>query len=118
MSIRDIMKDKGVEGPPLLHGSDLPNKVTSVKIVVEDIRPGPDNFNSIAIIDLAKEVHGCKAWAVNKTNMKALLEKADLDEDCEIEELAAKLKGKTIKLSTARVNNPQTKKMVLSLFID
>lgn len=118
MSIADIKKQKGVGGPPLLHGSDLPKKVNTVTIIVADIRTGPDNFNSIAIIDLAKEVYGCMAWAVNKTNMDRLLERARLDDSCEMEDLAAKLKGKKLVLKTALVNNPQTKKMGPSLFID
>lgn len=117
MSIRDEMNKRGGENARLLHGSDLPAKQTSVTIVVKELRAAPDNFNSIAIIDFSKPVFECEAWAVNKTNLKALLEKFGLDEDNELEELDAKIRGKKITLAATMVNNPQTKKMTRSLFV-
>lgn len=117
MSFKDEFKKKGVEGPPLLHGSDVPAKVSSVTVVVKEIRIAPDNFGSIAIIDFSKPVFECEAWAVNKTNLKALLEKFGLTEDAEIDELNTKLAGKKLTLAKVMVNNPQTKKMGPSLFV-
>lgn len=117
MSIKDEFKKKGVEGPPLLHGTDLTAKQTSVKVICKELRTAPDNFGSIAILDFAKPVNGCEAWAVNKTNLRALLEKFDLTEDDEIEELSKKMDGKTITLAKVMVNNPQTKKVGPSLFV-
>lgn len=117
MSIKDEFKKKGVEGPPLLHGTDLPKNVNSVVIVVKELRTAPDNFGSIAILDLARPVYDCEAWAVNKTNLRALLEKFSVNEDAEIEELSAKMEGKKLTLNKVMVNNPQTKKMGPSLFV-
>lgn len=117
MSIRDTFKAKGVEGPPLLHGSDVPAKINTVTVVCKELRAAPDNFNSIAIMDFAKPVYECEAWAVNKTNVRALLEKFRMTEDAEIEELSAKIAGKKITLNVVTVNNPQTKKMTRSLFV-
>src|ERR1700687_4578690 len=65
MSIRDTFKAKGVEGPPLLHGTDLSKKESSVTVICKELRSAPDNFNSIAILDFVKPVNGCEAWAVN-----------------------------------------------------
>lgn len=117
MSIKDTFKQKGVEGPPLLHGTDLPAKVSSVTIVVKELRSAPDNFNSIAILDFKTPVYECESWAVNKTNMRALLEKFNLTEEAELEELSQKMTGKKITLNKVIVNNPQTKKMGPSLFV-
>jgi hypothetical protein len=117
MSIKDTFKAKGVEGPPVLHGTDLPAKVSSVTVICKELRLAPDNFKSIAILDFMKPVYECEAWAVNKTNMRALLEKFRLTEEDEFEDLAAKIVGKKITLTRVIVNNPQTKKMVPSLFV-
>lgn len=117
MSIKDEMKKKGADGPPLLHGSDLPPKVSSVLIIVKELRLAPDNFGSIAIIDFVKPVFDCEAWAVNKTNMRALLEKFGLSDDDEISDLNAKVAGKKLTLAKVMVNNPQTKKVGPSLFV-
>jgi len=117
MSIKDTFKAKGVEGPPLLHGTDLPAKVSSVTVIVKEIRSAPDNFNSIAIMDFKTPVYECESWAINKTNMKALLEKFNLTDEVEIEELSEKMKGKKITLTKVMVNNPQTKKPTPSLFV-
>jgi hypothetical protein len=116
-SFKNAFKQKGVEGPPLLHGTDIPKGKNSVTIIVKELREAPDNFGSIAIIDLEKPVHGCEAWAVNKTNVKALLEKFGLDEDAEFSTLAKLIKGKKITLAVVAVNNPQTRKMTRSLFV-
>ena len=117
MSIKDEFKKKGVEGPPLLHGSDLKAGQSSVVVICKELRTAPDNFGSIAILDFAKPVNGCEAWAVNKTNLRALLEKFAMTEDDEIETLSRKMAGKKISLTRVMVNNPQTKKMGPSLFV-
>lgn len=117
MSIKDQFKAKGVEGPPLLHGSDLPSKMTSVAVIVKELRTAPDNFSSIAILDFEKPVLECEAWAVNKTNLRALMEKFECTEEDEIEDLSKKMSGKKITLTKVMVNNPQTKKVGPSLFV-
>ena len=55
-TIGDIKSERGIGGPPMLHGSDLPQKVSSVTITVKELREAPANFNSPAIIDLAEPV--------------------------------------------------------------
>jgi hypothetical protein len=115
-SIRDM--NKGGGGPPLLHGADVPNKVTSVKIKIKELREGPENFNSAAIIDFVEPVYECEAWAVNITNLKALAKLNGLDDDADFDVLAAKVRNKTFTLHVGMVNNPQTKKMVRSLFFN
>jgi ABC-type multidrug transport system ATPase subunit len=117
MSIKDVFDEKGGEGRTLLHGSDIPKKVNSVTIVVEGIREAPKSFKSICILDFAKPVHECESWAVNKTNMRALLEKFGLTDEDELNDLSVKMKGKKISLGVAIVNNPQSGKMVRSLFV-
>jgi hypothetical protein len=116
-SILDQFKKKAGDAVPLLHGSDLPAKVSSVVIKVKDVREAPDNFASIAIIDLDGEVYGKGAWAVNKTNMRAIMEKYGIDEDAEFSAVASKFRGKKLTLSKVMVNDPKQKKMVPSLFI-
>lgn len=116
-SIKDQFTKKSGDAVPLLHGSDLGKNEASVVIKVKDLREAPDNFQSIAIIDLDGDVKGKGAWAVNKTNMRALMEKYGIDEDAEFASVAAKLRGKKITLSKVMVNDPKQKKMVPSLFI-
>ena len=115
-SIGDMKKGSG--GPPLLHGSDVPSKVMTVRIKVKELREAPDSFNSAAIIDLAEPVYECEAFAVNITNLKALAKLNGMDEDGDFDTLAAKVRGKSFILHVGMVNNPQTKKMVRSLFFD
>lgn len=117
MSIKDEFKKKGVEGPPLLHGSDLPAKMSSVTVICKELRTAPDNFGSIAILDFTKPVLECEAWAVNKTNLRALLEKFECTEEDDISDLSTKMEGKKITLTKVMVNNPQTKKVGPSLFV-
>jgi hypothetical protein len=93
----------------LLKGSDIPSRVKSVKIVVEAIRPAPDGFTAPAIIDLKTEVYGANAWAVNKTNLKAIMKHFGDDEK--------KLRGKKITLDVISVRNPQSGDVVPSLAV-
>ena len=116
-SIAEMNKQRGGGGPPMLHGSDLPRSVTSVKIKVQELREAPANFNSLAIIDFAEPVHECEAFAINITNLRALCELHGLDpEDTDFDVLANKVKGKTLTLYVTMTNNPKEKKMVRSLF--
>jgi len=118
-SIADMNRERGGGGPPMLHGSDLPRSVTSVKIKIKELRVAPDNFNSLGIIDFAEEVHGCEAFAVNITNLRSLCTIHGLDpETTDFDVLANKVKGKTLTLYATMVNNPKEKKMVRSLFFD
>ena len=116
-SIADMKQERGIGGPPMLRGQDVPKSATSVKIKVQELREAPQNFKSMAIIDLAEPVHGREAFAVNITNMRALAELAGLDpEQADFDVLAKKVQGKTYTLHVTVVNNPNTKKMVRSLF--
>lgn len=116
-SLLDQFKKKSGDGIPLLHGSDLGKKEKSITIKIKDLREAPNNFSSIAIIDLDGEVYGKGAWGVNKTNMRALMEKFGFDEEMEFSTVAAKLRGKKLTLSKVMVNDPKQKKMVPSLFV-
>jgi hypothetical protein len=116
-TLRDTLDRKRGDGVPLLKGSDLDKKESSVVIKVKDFREAPENFSGIAIIDLEVEVHGKGAWSVNKTNMNALMEKFGIDDQMEFPAIANKLRGKKITLAKVMVNNPQTKKIGPSLFI-
>jgi hypothetical protein len=108
---------RGGTGAPMLHGSDLGRTETSVKIKVKELREAPKNFNSPAIIDLAEPVHDKEAFAVNITNLRALAELHGMDPDkADFEVLQGKVKGKTLTLHKAMVNNPKTEKMTNSLF--
>lgn len=116
-SLKDQFDKKSGDAIPLLHGSDLGKKETSVTIKIKDLREAPANFASIAIIDLETEVHGKGAWAVNKTNMRAIMDKFSFDEDMEFSEVAQRLRGKKLTLSRVMVNDPKKKTMVPSLFV-
>jgi hypothetical protein len=93
----------------LLKGSDVPARVKSIKIVVDQIRPAPDGFTAPAIIDFKAEVYGANAWAVNKTNLKAIMKHFGDDEK--------KLRGKKITLDVISVRNPQSGDVVPSLAV-
>ena len=93
----------------LLNGSDIPDGIKSITIEVAGIRESPDGFSAPAIIDLKKPLYGKSAWAVNKTNMKALIKLFGDDEK--------QLVGKKIKLILISVLNPQTSEIVPSLAV-
>jgi hypothetical protein len=93
----------------LLKGSDIPARVKSIKVVVDQIRPAPDGFTAPAIIDFKTEVYGANAWAVNKTNLKAIMKHFGDDEK--------KLRGKKITLDVISVRNPQSGDVVPSLAV-
>jgi len=93
----------------LLKGSDVPPGTKSITIAVAGIRESPETFGAPAIIDLKKPIYGKSAWAVNKTNLKAIIKKFGDDEK--------KLVGKKIKLEITSVPNPQTGELVPSLAV-
>jgi hypothetical protein len=116
-SIADVKKERGIGGPPMLKGSDVPKNVTKFKIKIGDLREAPAVFKSPFIIDLADAVYGKEAFAVNITNLRALAEMAGLDpETADCDAIAKKMKGKTVQVYISMTNNPQSKKMVRSLF--
>lgn len=116
-SIADMKSERGIGGPPMLRGQDVPKSVTKLKIKVKELREAPANFKSPAIIDLAEPVHEREAFAVNITNLRALASLVGLDpEQADFDILANKVKGKTFELYVSMTNNPNTKKMVRSLF--
>lgn len=99
---------RGGGGAALLHGSDVANK-REISIKVTDVRVAPDGFNSPIILDIVP-VNGKAAWAVNKTNIKALAKAFAVDD-------LAKLKGKSIKLLVVPTRNPKSGEMTPSLFV-
>lgn len=94
----------------LLNGSDVPAGTKSITIVVAGIRESPDGFGAPAIIDLKTPMYGKSAWAVNKTNLRALIKLFGEDEQ--------KLMGKKVKLEIISVRNPQTGEIVPSLAVN
>ena len=118
-SIADVKSERGIGGPPMLRGQDVPKSVTSLKIKVKELREAPANFKSPFIIDLDSPVHDREAFAVNITNLRALATLVGLDpETADVDVLANKVKGKTFTLYVSMTNNPSSKKMVRSLFFD
>jgi hypothetical protein len=93
----------------LLKGSDVPEGITTITIVIDEVRQAPEDFNAPVIIVLKKEVYGKTAWAVNKTNLKLLIKLFG--------DSVEKLIGKKLKLVIITVQNPQTGEMVPSLAV-
>jgi hypothetical protein len=118
-TIRDIKAQRGIGGPPMLHGSDLPKSVNHVDVVVRELREAPDNFRSPAILEFEKPVHGKECMAINITNLRALAALAGFSdiENAPFDDVAKRLKGKTIRFTVAMVNNPQTREFTRSLFV-
>jgi hypothetical protein len=110
MSLRTMLDRRSTgQAGALLNGSDIPVGTKSITIVVAGFRESPEGFNSPGIIDLKRPVYGKTAWAVNKTNMKAIIKLFGDDE--------RKLVGKKIKLEVISVRNPQTGEIVPSLAV-
>jgi hypothetical protein len=111
MSLRTMLDSRSTgQAGALLNGSDIPAGTKTITIEVADIRESPEGFSAPAIIDLRKPIHGKSAWAVNKTNMKALIRLFGEDEK--------KVIGKKIKLEIISVRNPQTGEIVPSLAVN
>jgi len=109
MSLKEMLDKKGGGAGALLKGSDVPSRIKNIVIEVGEIRESPDGFTAAFIIDLKKEVYGANAWAVNKTNAKAIIKHFGDDE--------RKIKGKKIKLDIISVRNPQSGDVVPSLAV-
>jgi hypothetical protein len=110
MSLKTILgKRSNGQAGSLLNGSDVPAGTKSITIVVAGIRESPDGFGAPAIIDLKTPVYGKSAWAVNKTNLRALIKLFGEDEQ--------KLAGKKIRLEVVSVQNPKTGEIVPSLAV-
>jgi hypothetical protein len=100
------------DGKPLLHGSDV-SKKRNITITVTGVREAPDNFNAAIILDIEK-IGEAEAWAVNKSNLKQIMDQmfpGEADPDLE------RLIGQDIVLDVAPANNPQTKETVPSLYV-
>jgi hypothetical protein len=116
-SIADVKSERGIGGPPMLRGQDIPRAVNQVKIKVKEMREAPNSFKSPYILDLAEPVHDREAFAVNITNLRALAELSGQDaETADVDKVCKWVAGKTLTLYAVMTNNPQTKKMVRSLF--
>lgn len=110
MNLKQMLdKRGGGQAAPLLNGSDVPVGTNSITITVAGIRESPEGFTAPAIIDLKKPVYGKSAWAVNKTNMKAIIKRFGDD--------ATKLVGQKIRLEVVQVLNPQSGEIVRSLAV-
>jgi len=103
-TLSDAYKSKGTIAPPLLHGSDLPAKQSTITVEVVQLRIPPDGFNSPLIMDIEPIKIGhttYEAIALNKTNTKILMKiLGDVDIDS--------VQG-TAEFSKVLVTNPQTK---------
>jgi hypothetical protein len=110
MTLTTMLKNRsnGKAGS-LLNGSDVPAGTKSITIVVAGIRESPEGFGAPAIIDFKTPIFGKSAWAVNKTNLRALIKLVGEDEQ--------KLIGKKIKLEIISVHNPQTGEIVPGLAV-
>lgn len=110
MNLKQMLdKRGGGQAAPLLNGSDVPVGTKSITITVAEIRESPEGFSAPAIIDLRMPVHGKSAWAVNKTNMKMLMNLFGDDE--------TNLAGKKIRLDLISARNPKTGEFVPSLAV-
>lgn len=108
LSAKDILKRQAAsgEGGSLLHGSDVPKNIKHFKVTITDVREAPSGFNAALILDI-KEIYGCTAFALNKTNLIAIADKLGDDID--------KWKKKTFDVDIVSTNNPQTKKLTRGL---
>jgi hypothetical protein len=98
----------GGDGGVLLKGSHLKVKEASIDVVCTGVREGPKNFNSALILDI-EETHGCVGFAMNKTNIRRMVELIDDDYDNWV--------GCTIQLDKVRTTNPQTRQPAWGLEI-
>ncbi len=100
-SASQLLKNAGgADGGTLLHGSDVPKKTSRFKIKITGFREAPDGFKgAIGILDI-QPVFDCSAWALNKTNFKALMNKLGDNTD--------KWTGKAVELQVIQVRNPSS----------
>jgi hypothetical protein len=96
------------QGDNLLKGSDLTPKEHKVFITCVGVREAPKGFKSPLIMEI-QEVHSKTDWAINQTNVGALIALIDDDYD--------KWPGWEIELSKYLTTNPQTKKQAWGLSV-
>lgn len=109
MSLKGMLEKKATgEGGVLLKGENVPKKTSRFSVKITGVRESPDNFTAPLIIDI-DEIYGCTAWAVNKTNTKALIELFGDDEK--------KMIGKKLALEVVSMKNPSSNKVVPSLIV-
>jgi hypothetical protein len=106
MSLKKMLSNKS-SGKALLAGRDVPVGTKKITITVSAIRESPASFSAPGIIDFKTPIYGKSAWAVNKTNMKSLIEQYGEDE--------TELVGKKLQLEVVPRQNPQTGEEVRSL---
>jgi hypothetical protein len=110
MSLKTLLQKRSTgQAGALLNGSDIPVGTKSITIEIAAVRESPEGFSAPVILDLKKPIYGKSAWAVNKTNLKALIKHFGEDEE--------KLVGQKVKLETISVRNPQTGEIVPSLAV-
>jgi hypothetical protein len=104
------MLDKRSNGKAgsLLKGSDVPAGAKTI-IEVAAVRESPDGFGAPIILDFKKPVYGKSGWAVNRTNLRTLMQLFGEDTENWV--------GKKIKLEVISVRNPQTDEIVPSLCV-
>lgn len=119
-SIADMKTERGIGGPPMLHGSDLPAKVNSVTIICKELREAPKQFNSPAIMDFEKPVYEKLSMAINLSNLRILAQLAGFSEEesdsADFEVIARKAAKKKYTLIKVPVMNPKLNKVTPSLF--
>lgn len=120
-SVADMKAERGIGGPPMLHGSDLPAKQNSITVKCKELREAPSNFKSPCIMDFEKPAIADRAcMAVNLTNLRILARLVGFSEDeaetADFDVIAKKCQGKKFTLVKALVNNPKINKMTPSLF--
>jgi hypothetical protein len=92
----------------LLHGSDLPKQVMKTKIVSVMVNRAPEEFNSPLIMEIEPYLEKTH-WALNKTNINALI--TVIGDDWE------KWGGYELELTKYLVTNPQTGKETWGLAV-
>jgi hypothetical protein len=118
-TIEDIREQRGIGGPPMLRGQDVPAHLSQITIKIKELREAPPDFGSPFIIDLdgPLPVPGRESFAVNITNLRALTTLCGLDpKKASIGQIIAAARGKSLTLLIAMTNNPKEHKMVRSLF--
>lgn len=109
MSLKAMLEaKKNGDAGNLLHGTDVPKKTSRFAVKITGVRPAPEQFNGPSILDI-DETFGCNAWAVNKTNHKALMELFDDDEK--------KMVGKKLWLEVVSMKNPSSNKVGPTLIV-
>lgn len=102
-------KARGGEGGKLLKGSDVPKSKQNVTVFVNSVREAPVEWGSPLVMDI-DEIYECTALALNKTNIKHLVEKIGDDYD--------EWGGHEVTFVKTRVTNPNTGEAVTGLEVE